>query len=95
MEPQYIPVQTMLLRIQNAIAKKQISKVALSQASGVPRTTLIGIEDENWDPRVSTVSRLYPVVHNGLPVRAPREEREGTVRALPAKAKSAYRLSRR
>lgn len=45
-------------RIRRVIADGAIKKTALAQEAGVGSDVLVGVEDEGWNPRASTVESL-------------------------------------
>lgn len=45
-------------QIQNAVTKGRVRIIDLARAAGIPRSTLTGIADNDWNPRVDTLARL-------------------------------------
>jgi len=57
-------------RIQAIIATRRISKMQLAKAAGMRDTVLIGIEDSDWNPRYTTLSKLVRAADKmGFPMR--------------------------
>ena len=49
-------------RIRAPILQGRMTKRELARRAGLPETTLIGMEKNDWNPRAGTLRRLLPVV---------------------------------
>jgi DNA-binding XRE family transcriptional regulator len=47
-----------VIAVQNAIRSGEVVKYRLAKASDVPRTTLIGVEKDGWNPNARTLAAL-------------------------------------
>lgn len=47
-----------VLRVRHAVTSGEITSAELARLSGVPKTTLVGIKDKDWNPRAATLSKL-------------------------------------
>jgi DNA-binding XRE family transcriptional regulator len=49
-----------IMRLRAALKLPGFTKLALSEKAGLHRNTLLGCEDENWDPKASTLRAIEP-----------------------------------
>lgn len=49
--------------VQRVIKNGRVTKTKLAEEAGVPLTTLIGMEREDWNPRRSTLAALTEAVY--------------------------------
>lgn len=63
-------VQIQMQRVQDAVVSGEVTAAELARRSGIPKTTLVGIQEKTWNPRATTLAKLIDGLHK---IRALRD----------------------
>lgn len=73
-----------IIRIQKFVAIATVTKTALASRAGLPLTTLIGMEKDDWNPKAKTLAALSRAIDYYEAESAKKKVREQRLAAAVA-----------